>query len=535
MTDNFEDFEHTDGEHNHDAGTPPPPSGFRANLTGAWRSQPLFKLFVLMVIVGAVVAVAISLFSGDNGKSSVSMGAPPSLHEAPGGKSTPYLKEQTEMANKERIEQAIQSGGSALPTPIGPASDTSELNPGTIKEDPLNELRSEVENMNKQLQETKQMQAAPAPAAAAPPEPFDDSLAQAMQRQMSQMLESWVPKGTRLVGVYDLEQLLRERRDEAAAQGGSGSSIAGSSTASGAAAGAAGGATPASAGTSAAPPVTAKTLVSAGTVSYAQLLTEANSDVPGPILAQIVSGPLKGARAVGRFQVANGYSDYLVLTFKLADLKGVDYRINAIALDPDTTLGGMATEVDQRYFTRLVLPAAAGFLQGFAQAVGQNNQDVVTNGTTTIVENSSRGIHQGLYSGLGDAATTASQFFQTQANQTQPLVRVAAGTPMGIFFVETVTDTPFTQEQTANNGQNPNGQPVNGMYPGQNPYGQQGYGTVGYGSGYPGAGAGGGGGYSVLYPGAVTGNQNYGATNSGFGVAGGGYSGYPGSSVYYAH
>src|SRR5262249_43355048 len=148
-------------------------------------------------------------------------------------------------------------------------------------------------------------------------------------------------------------------------------------------------------------------LVSAGTVSYGQLLTEANSDVPGPILAQILSGPLSGARAVGQFHTIN---DYNVLQFSLVNFKGKDYPINAIALDPDTTLGGMATEVDERYFTRVILPAAAGFMQGLGSALGTGSSSVVTNGETTIVSQSGRGLQQGMFQGLGQAAQTAGQF-----------------------------------------------------------------------------------------------------------------------------
>lgn len=511
MTDNFEEFEH-EVEHHEAMGVPgEQPKGIRANLAGAWRSQPLFKLFVLMVVVGAIVAVAVSLFSGGNGKSSVALSKPPDMHEAPGGKSTPYLKEQTEMANKQRAEEAIQSGGSAMPTPIGPGTDNGELAAAQAKEDPLNELRAEVENMNKQLQEAKQAQQAPPPAPVAP-EPFDDTLAQAMQRQMSQLLESWAPKGNKYVAVYDLDLLNRERQEEKDKAKGTGS--AGATT---------DGTLSGPAGTTAATQY--KTLVPAGTVSYAQLLTEANSDVPGPILAQIVSGPLKGARAVGEFKVSDG-SDYLVLTFKLANLKGTDYHLNALALDPDTTLGGLVTETDQRYMMRLVLPAAASFLQSFGSALGQGNSSITTNGTTTIVQQTSKSIKEAEYSGISSAATTAGQFFQNQANQTKPLVRVAAGTAMGLFFVETVTDQPVSTMQNAN-GQYPNGTMygqgtgVQGQYGyggGYNPYGYNPYA----------ANTGAGTGYSVIYPTATT--TNAGTTYGGFGTAN---TGYPGSTIYY--
>ena len=86
-------------------------------------------------------------------------------------------------------------------------------------------------------------------------------------------------------------------------------------------------------------------------------------------------------------------------------------------------------------------------MQGFGQALGQNNSSVVTNGTTTIVQQSSQGIRQGLYQGLAQTGQTLGQFFQNQANNTQPLVRVAAGTPMGLFFTSSVLGTPAVSQQ----------------------------------------------------------------------------------------
>lgn len=506
MTDNFEEFEHTEEGVEEAHISAAAPVGIRGNLSHAWNTQPLFKLFVLMVVVCSIVAVAISLFSGAPPKSAAGLLKPPDMHEAPGGKSSPYLKEQTEMANKKRTEEAIESGGSALPTPIGPGAADNELSPAQPKEDPLNELRAEVENMNKQLQEAKQAQQAP-PAPPPPPEPFDDTLAQAMQRQMGQLLDSWAPKGNKWVPVYDMDLLNRERleeKDKEKSMGVAGmAGVGGVGTVLDAEGKPIPGATP-----------PAKTIVSAGTISYAQLLTEANSDVPGPILAQIVSGPLKGARAIGSFTVSDG-SDYLVLTFKLANLKGTDYRLNALALDPDTTLGAMATETDQRYMLRLALPVAAAFLQGFSSALGQGNSSVTLNGTTTIVDQTTKSVRQAQYTGLSTGAQTAGQFFQNMANHTKPLVVVAAGTPMGLFFVDTVTDAPIQATQPGQNANNPNNpnQPnqytnFGGSY-GGNPYG-----------GSPGNNSGG---YPVLYPQALQ------VPNNGFG----GFGTY--GSTYYTH
>ncbi|MBV8060312.1 MAG: DotG/IcmE/VirB10 family protein [Alphaproteobacteria bacterium] len=553
MTNNFDDFE--GNEHLGEEPTAvPAKKGLVESLGHAWRSQPVFKLFVLMVAVGAVAAVSISLMSGDRKtQSSANVIKPPDLNEAPGGKSSPYMKEQTELANKQRVAEAIKSGGSAVPTPVGATGGPGDALGGTKEDDMLNELKAEIASMNKQIQDTKRaapppitsvaVQGVPQQGQPGQPERFDDSLAQAMQRQMSQLMDSWTVHGIKSVTVSKSghgdgggDEIV-----DANASGTGVSTVRHNPTETSAGSSAAGGS---SVGNS-----QARTIVPAGTVSYAQLLTEANSDVPGPIMVQIVSGPLAGARAIGSFEVANGNADYLVLDFKLANYKGHDYRLNAIALDPDTTLGGMATEVDQRYFMRVVLPAASGFLQGFASALGQGDSNTTISGTTTIVQQSSKGYKQGLYSGLGGAAQTAGQFFQNQANQTRPLVRVAAGTPLGLFFVDTVAEDSYYQSDaqiaadcakqgmavgqiTANQTgcvqktTSINGIPgfggVNGLA--GNPYAQL-NGLAGGGVPTTGAGA-------VPYPNYATSGQT-GVTNPL--ALSGGTTAYPGSTIYYTH
>jgi hypothetical protein len=223
-----------------------------------------------------------------------------------------------------------------------------------------------------------------------------------------------------------------------------------------------------------------------------------------------------------------------VLQFSIADKDKKDYTINAIALDPDTTLGGMATDVDERYFTRVLLPAAAGFMQGFGEALSQGSSNIVQNGTTTIVQQSGKGLQQGMFQGAASAGQALGQFFQNQANNTKPLVRVAAGTPMGLFFITSVTDQvldPSKEKETLN--------PTNALGYGQG----QGYGQnaeMSKLSAYQqlllnrqNGGAGG----DVPYPTQTYGQTSpYGATTSPYGATSAypGYSttGYPGTSSY---
>ncbi len=513
-----DDFEHQDFNPTEEAA---PRSGMRANLAEAWRSRPLFKLVVLMTAVAAVVAAAVGFFSSGSSSTNSRLVTPPTISGTPGGPSSPYMQQQTSLANQDRERRALETGGSALPTPMGQVTDAGALSANDRKADPLNDLKAEVERLRQEqkaqpqmqtpTQQVQQVQQAPKP-----PEQFDDTLAIAMQRQMSQLIEGWTPTGSKevLVASADTLKALNTAETVTAKEAAAAKASAQAN------------------GLSSTPQ--AKILVTAGTVNYGELLTEANSDVPGPILAQIVSGPFAGARAVGSFQVSNGWADYLVLQFTLVSLKGKDYPISAVALDPNTTLGGMATEVDQRYFTRVVLPAAAGFLQGFGSALGTGGSSVTTNGTTTVVSQSREGYHQGLFQGLGSAASTTSQFFQEQANLIKPLVRVAAGTPIGIFFVTSVTDT-TVQQQQALNAQNAS----SGIYPpgaglnanpyaastGANPYAAAGYGASAYGANPYATGA--------TYPGTTVAGYG-GAANAASGVPYPNYASQPGANSGYS-
>jgi intracellular multiplication protein IcmE len=461
MTNNHDEHENNDDFNEPEIGQQEQPRGMGGNLAEAWRTRPMFKFMVLIIAVFAVFVAGFSFLGGGNNTAGDAhvLGAP-KMHEAAGGAASPFFQKQTQLANDERVDHAVQTGGSAIQTPIGQSADVGNFDNSAKKDDALTELRAETEKLRQQVQQQQAVQVQQQQQVQQQkPEQFDNTLAEAMQGQMKQLLESWKPHGMAAVEVTKPSDIKAEQdRAEGVSAAGNGAKTLVSSVED------------------------AKPTVSAGTVSYAQLLTEANSDVPGPILAQIVSGPLAGARAVGGFQVSQGYEKYLVLKFSLADKKGKDYSINAIALDPNTTLGGMATEVDERYFVRVVLPAAAGFLQGMGQALGQGNTSITTSGDTTSTTIASNGFRQGVYNGLGQASQTMGQFFQNQANLTKPLVRVASGTPIGMFFVAPVYEPGSSGASAVNATQQNTASPGNTNYSG-NGYGN-GYGNNGGNSGY---------------------------------------------------
>jgi len=118
-----------------------------------------------------------------------------------------------------------------------------------------------------------------------------------------------------------------------------------------------------------------------GDLLYSANVIHINSDVPSPVVAQIVSGAYKGAKFFGQYQ---RHQKWLLLRF--TDLKTPDdneYKIDAIALDPDTNSAAVRSRVDSHYLERWGGIIAASFLEGFGEAVGKSG----VNETSTDFEN----------------------------------------------------------------------------------------------------------------------------------------------------
>lgn len=134
------------------------------------------------------------------------------------------------------------------------------------------------------------------------------------------------------------------------------------------------------AGAAGPPPVpeSLRKLLLPGRIYYGEVDTEVNSDVPGPVLATIETGKLKGARLLGGFTKAG---DYVVLKFSSMTLPDGDVApLTAYALDPHKLQAGMATDVDHHYLERYGSMLLGAFLYGFGQA------EMYNGGTGTVTQ-----------------------------------------------------------------------------------------------------------------------------------------------------
>lgn len=170
----------------------------------------------------------------------------------------------------------------------------------------------------------------------------------------------------------------------------------------------------------------------AGDVMYAVLTTEVDTDIPGPIMASVVSGKLKGAKLVGTFAQTGEAAQISFTSISLPRLSKSS-GIQAIAVDTDTAKTALASEVDHHYLVRYGSLFASSFLKGFSSAI-TNEGSTVTNGDTTVQTISKKSTRERTMIGLGEVGNEYAK--SMSANFERPItVKVKKGTGFGLLFV----------------------------------------------------------------------------------------------------
>ena len=405
LDDSFDDFEKKEG----------------GTLGDLWRDNPLFKIGA---IVGGVVVLflLISMMGGDNAPVDESyVGAAPDVVAAPGTEeASPAYVDAIQEENERAIEEAFQTGDSSLPVPIEPPVGIVSLPEEQEEaEDPLQRWRRlQEERLEREVQQRQNI--VPEQDIAADTERAEavQQLADALSQQMSSILEANSEINLSSVKMTDpdfLENMAEKEAEEAAEAEGEfleGEDELGEE-------------------------VVGEQLLPAGEIVYAHLLTEANTGAPGPVLAEILTGPLKGSRILGTFEEQE---ELLTLNFDTVVYQERSLSVDAVGLDPETTLPAMATDVDHRYLKRVILPAAAAFVEGFAGAIAETaTVTVVTDGGTVVDSEEEADNTEEVATGVEEAGQKLGEILDDMAEDTEILVRIAAGTPIGILFLEPVT------------------------------------------------------------------------------------------------
>ena len=179
-----------------------------------------------------------------------------------------------------------------------------------------------------------------------------------------------------------------------------------------------------------------------GNILYAQLISRANSDSPGPIVAEIVQGELAGAKVLGSFTQAN---DSLIIEFNSISigktLSGKEinknFPISTVAVETKYIGTGLATSVDRHLFERVAVTFASSFLgrmgellanQGTVTTVNADGETVTEIPEMTVEE----AARASALSGVGEAGTVFNEVYGIRPTT----VIVESGTPIGLLFLK---------------------------------------------------------------------------------------------------
>lgn len=387
-----------------------------------WRNSPVVKVGVVLGVVALFIG-ALYFFGAKPDEVKKSMvPAPSQVNSPPGGaEASPAYVEAVEEANEADFEKAIKTGESTIPVPVETPSDRLQLPEEQEEtEDPLHRWR--------RLQEERVLRDTGDSEDVEPVTVLDSEQQNEAMKQMADSMAKQMQNVLSRQGERIRMQYKRIYKVEAEGTGGGGGAPKGDAEGNGEFDGEE-------------EEVDPEIIIPAGEIEYGQLLLEANSDIPGPVLVLLVSGPLRGSKMIGSFTVQN---DYLTLQFDRIVVDGRDSRISAIALDPDTSLPGMATEVDHRYLQRILLPAAAAFIEGFSEAIAQSDATSIvietgSSGTTTTDTQQDLDTEEEVALGVKEAGEEVRDIIEEINDDVQVLVKIHAGTPIGILFTEAVT------------------------------------------------------------------------------------------------
>ncbi|MCX7091313.1 MAG: type IVB secretion system protein DotG/IcmE [Legionellales bacterium] len=186
-----------------------------------------------------------------------------------------------------------------------------------------------------------------------------------------------------------------------------------------------------------------ETNIKMGDIMFAVMDTSINSDEPGPILATIVSGALKGSKLIGSFNLPSN-AEKMVISFNSMSIPGAPKTIgiSAFAIDPNTARTALSSETDHHYLSRYGALFASTFLEGFGNAFQSADTTITVGGTggtqqTTVQNGIGRSAMENAVIGLAAVGKAWGQV--AQQNMSRPItVEIYSGTGVGILFTQDV-------------------------------------------------------------------------------------------------
>jgi intracellular multiplication protein IcmE len=327
-------------------------------------SNPRTRMVMLATAAILIALIVIGFVGTHNSKpqavtESAKTDTPPTVDSTPGTSTDPTYHKLQKQSNDKAADEAEAQGHTSLPVLVGANLPPSAADP--VIPTATNPLPTPSGLPPTPAQPAPVPQSGQPPSSTPPTPPEKPVSSQAMQGQVTGYLEKWGPG---FKGGQEFNYVGAKATPASPAQGSP------AQTPGGQASGQNEKGETASAGPS---------FVRAGTIIPALLLTPIDSTKPGPVLAQITTGPLAGSRLIGQFQASE---NSVAVVFNTISNPAWDrtYKVNAFAVGPDAS-PGLATSVNRHSFKKYASLLAGAFLAGMGDAISQSAT------TTTIIPN----------------------------------------------------------------------------------------------------------------------------------------------------
>ena len=170
--------------------------------------------------------------------------------------------------------------------------------------------------------------------------------------------------------------------------------------------------------------------LAAGRGIYARTLYAVDSDYPGPVLLELLEPPLAGAVASGAFTLVG---ERLVLRLARLEYRGRSVPVDAWAVGLDCACYGVEGEVDSHWFSRVLLPSAVRFAEGFLAALARPAESLSIGDGDVRYERREAATRDAVNAGLASAARTAGDVLLENAPD-GPTVRIPRDTELVVVF-----------------------------------------------------------------------------------------------------
>jgi intracellular multiplication protein IcmE len=395
----------------------------------------------------AALAIAAAMAMGSAPTSGPSRAArPPALDATPGGavqQENIRFQESLRQANDERGLAARETGTTFMPTPEGVLTSVQKVEP------------IEVETVEAVIAEPE-TEAEPQVVRRKIPPPASITRIDVPEDRSEQERQAIsVPKGTAVSGDANaqeeeenpytkamlgqmnsatraMEMPLAELTEGVEPTGRSGGSSGGGSSAGAETGGLA--ALAALAGGGSGEGSGAGVMLRPGDIIYGETLTAVDSDAQSPVIVEVTTGELKGARLVGGFEMSQN-SNRLVVSFNSMTLEdGKTIGINGFAVDGKTAETAVASDVDRRYVSRYAPIFASAFISAYAQSASRPEQTLTEDGDVVVGQSSTE---ESMIAGAGAGMEAIAADISARAPK-GPLVKLRDGYPIAIIVLDPV-------------------------------------------------------------------------------------------------